>query len=159
MVRPKILFVVSAVCSLLAGVAQAAGDLVTKRSSRPFGETLERLEAAAKESGMVVFARLDHAAAAKAAGLQMPPETVMVIGNPKAGTPQMLEHPTLGIDLPLKMLVWQNQAGEVFVSYNTAAYLVATLARHGFDASSERIGTGAKATEMRLESIADAVVK
>jgi len=156
---PKILFAALAVFSLLAGVAQAAGDLVTKRSARPFDETLQRLEAAAKESGMVVFARLDHAAAAKAAGLQMPPETVMVIGNPKAGTPQMLEHPTLGIDLPLKMLVWQNQAGEVFVSYNAAAFLAATLARHGFDASSEKIGAGAKATETRLEAIADAAVK
>ena len=128
MPRPKILFAVSAVCSLLAGVAQAAGDLVTKRSARPFDETLQRLEAAAKESGMVVFARLDHAAAAKAAGLQMPPETVMVIGNPKAGTPLMLAAPSVAIDLPLKILVWQDAQGKVWVSYNSPAYLEE---RHG----------------------------
>lgn len=159
MTRFKILFIAAAVCSVLAGVAQAAGDLVTKRSSRPFDETLTRLEAAAKDGGMVVFARLDHAAAARAAGLQMPPETVIVIGNPKAGTPQMLQHPTLGIDLPLKMLVWQNEAGEVYVSYNDATFLKATLSRHGFDVSSEKVGAGAKATEAKLESIAAAAVK
>lgn len=159
MTRLKILLIVAAISPVLAGVAQAAGDLVTKRSSRPFDETLTRLEAAAKEGGLVVFARLDHAAAAKAAGLQMPPETVVVVGNPKAGTPQMLAHPTVGIDLPLKMLVWQNQAGEVYVSYNNAAFLKAMLSRHGFDASSEKIAAGTKAIETKLESIADAAVK
>jgi uncharacterized protein (DUF302 family) len=159
MFRTKTVHILVAAFSLLAGVAHAAGDLVTKRSSRPFGETLDRLEAAAKDNGLLVFARIDHAAAAKAAGLQMPPGTMLIVGNPKAGTPQMLEHPTLGIDLPLKMLVWQNQAGEVFVSYNAAAFLVSVLARHGLDASSEKVGAGAKATEMKLETIADAAVK
>src|SRR5438034_108293 len=127
-------------CGELGTKKGRAGQLVTNGSAGPCDETLRRLDAAATESGRVVVARLDHAAAANAAGLQMPPGTVMVIGNPNAGTPQMLEHPTLGIDLPLKMLVWQNQAGEVFVSYNAAAFLVATLARHGFDVSSEKIG-------------------
>ena len=159
MPRWKMRIIFAAAASLLAGSAWAGSDLVTKRSTRPFGETLDRLEAAARDNGLVVFARLDHAAAAKAAGLQMPPETVLVVGNPKAGTPQMLQHPTLGIDLPLKMLVWQNQAGEVFVSYNAAAFLTATLARHGFEASNEKVEAGAKATEAKLEAIAEVAVK
>lgn len=159
MSRWKTHIIFAAAASLFAGSAWAGDDLVTKRSSRPFGETLERLEAAAKDNGLVVFGRLDHAAAAKAAGLQMPPETVLVVGNPKAGTPQMLQYPTLGIDLPLKMLVWQNQAGEVFVSYNAATFLISTLVRHGFEVSNEKVAAGAKATEAKLEAVADTAVK
>ncbi len=139
--------------------AYAADDLVTKRSSHPFAVTLDRLEASAKENGLVVFTRIDHAAAAKAAGLSMPPTTVLVVGNPKAGTPQFLEHPTLAIDLPLKMLVWENQAAEVFVSYNSAAFTSATLNRHGFDAASEKLVNGAKATEAKLATIAETATR
>jgi uncharacterized protein (DUF302 family) len=124
-------------------VSQTASDLVTTKSSHPFPVTLERLETAAKKAGLVVFAHLDHAGAAKAAGLEMPPATVLVVGNPKAGTPQFLQHPTLAIDLPLKMLVWENQAGEVFVSYNAATFARAMLTRHGFDLSPALMeGTG-----------------
>lgn len=86
---------------------------MTKRSSHPFGVTLGRLEAAAKDNGLKVFTRLDHAAAAKSVGLEMPPATVLVVGNPKGGTQLFLEHPTLPIYLPLKMLVWENRAVEV----------------------------------------------
>lgn len=142
-----------------AGFAQAADNLVTKRSAHPFDVTLERLEAAARQNGLVVFTRVDHAAAAKAAGLQMPPTTVLVVGNPKGGTPQFLEHPTLAIDLPLKMLVWQNQAGEVSVSYNSAAFTTATLARHGFDAASKDLLNQAKGTEAKLAVVADEAIK
>lgn len=142
-----------------AGLAQAAENLVTKKSVHPFIQTLDRLESSAKANGLVVFTRIDHAAAAKAAGLQMPPATVLVVGNPKGGTPQFLEHPTLAIDLPLKMLVWQNEAGEVSVSYNTAAFTTATLARHGFDAMSEKLLNQAKAVEAKLATVADEAVK
>ncbi len=142
-----------------AGFAHAADDLVTKRSVHPFAQTLDRLEMAAKSNGLVVFTRIDHAAAAKAAGLDMPPATLLIVGNPKAGTPQFLEHPTLAIDLPLKMLVWQNKAGEVSVSYNNASFTSATLKRHGFDASSEKAVNGAKAVENKLAMIADEAVK
>ena len=123
---------------IFTGPAGAANDLVTKRSVHPFVETLDRLEAAAKQNGLTVFARLDHAASAKSAGLSMPPATVLVVGNPRGGTPLFLQHPTLAIDLPLKMLVWQNQTGEVYVSYNTAAFTTAMVARHGFDASDKK---------------------
>jgi len=143
----------------IIGLAQAANDLVTKQSSHPFDMTLERLEAAAKENGLTVFTRLDHAAAAKSVGLEMPPATVLVVGSPKGGTPLFLQHPTLGIDLPLKMLVWQDQAGKVFVSYNDATFLLAGFARHGFDAQSEKLKAGAKMLEDKLAASADAAIK
>jgi uncharacterized protein (DUF302 family) len=141
------------------GPVGAANDLVTKRSVHPFVETLDRLEAAARQNGLTVFARLDHAAAAKSAGLSMPPATVLVVGNPRGGTPLFLQHPTLAIDLPLKMLVWQNQTGEVYVTYNTAAFTTAMLARHGFDASDKKLIADADATEAKLRTVAEAAVE
>lgn len=136
--------------------ADAAEDLVTKHSMHPFTETLDRLEAAAKENGLIIFARLDHAAAAKSVGLTMPPATVLVVGNPRSGTPLFLQHPTMAIDLPLKMLVWQDRTGEVYVSYNTAAFFTAMLARHGFDTSNAGLIADAKAKE---ETVAEAATK
>jgi len=116
-------------------------------------------EAAARQNGLTVFARLDHAAAAKSAGLSMPPATVLVVGNPRGGTPLFLQHPTLAIDLPLKMLVWQNQTGEVYVTYNTAAFTTAMVARHGFDASDKKLIADADATEAKLRTVAEAAVE
>jgi uncharacterized protein (DUF302 family) len=74
--------------------------------------TLVKLESAIKSGGMKVFTRIDHAAAAKEFGLMMPPSTVVIFGNPKTGTPNFLKKPTLAIDLPLKILVWQDNAGK-----------------------------------------------
>jgi uncharacterized protein (DUF302 family) len=74
--------------------------------------TLVKLESAIKSGGMKVFTRIDHAAAAKEFGLMMPPSTVVIFGNPKNGTPNFLKKPTLAIDLPLKILVWQDNAGK-----------------------------------------------
>jgi uncharacterized protein (DUF302 family) len=141
------------------GLAGAGSVLVTKRSVHPFAETLDRLEAAARQNGLTVFTRLDHAAAAKSAGLTMPPATVLVVGNPRGGTPLFLQHPTLAIDLPLKMLVWQDQTGEVYVTYNTAVFTTAMLARHGFDASNKKLIADANATEAKLETVAEAAVE
>lgn len=139
--------------------ADAADDLITKHSTHPFAETLDRLEAAAKENGLIVFARLDHAAAAKSVGLTMPPATVLVVGNPRSGTPLFLQHPTMAIDLPLKMLVWHDGTGEVYVSYNTAAFITAMLARHGFDTSNKGLIADAKAIEAKEEAVAEAAAK
>ena len=139
-------------------MSQTPSDLVTTKSSYPFPATLERLEAAAKNAGLVVFAHLDHAGAAKAAGLEMPPATVLVVGNPKAGTPQFLQHPTLAIDLPLKMLVWENEEGEVFVSYNAASFARSMLERHGFDSSSPALIEGTGMLEQKQADITRAAV-
>jgi uncharacterized protein (DUF302 family) len=88
----------------------------------------------------------------------MPPATVLVVGNPKAGTPQFLQHPTLAIDLPLKMLVWQNQGGEVFVSYNAASFAQHTLQRHGFDALNPALIEGTRMLEQKQAEITRAAV-
>jgi uncharacterized protein (DUF302 family) len=141
------------------GLAQAANHLVTKQSSHPFEMTLDRLEESAKNSGLTVFGRIDHAAAAKAAGLEMPPATVLVVGSPQGGTPLFLQHPQLAIDLPLKMLVWQDQVGKVFVSYNDAAFMSALFARHGFDAKSDKLQAAAKGFEGKLAAATDATIK
>jgi uncharacterized protein (DUF302 family) len=83
----------------------AAQGLTTIRSSCGPKDTVNRLEAAVKAKGMTVFARIDHAAGAAAAGLALPPTEVLIFGNAKAGTPLMQSVQTIGIDLPLKALV------------------------------------------------------
>src|SRR5688572_26331473 len=120
--------------------ASAVDGLITKPSAYPTTETLDRLEAALKERGFVIFTRLDHAAAAEAVGLKMPRSTVVVFGNPRLGTPVFMRHPTLAIDLPLKALVWEDSSGKVSLSYNSAQYLLVTIyGRHGALTSSDAI--------------------
>lgn len=143
----------------MTGLVQTVRDLVTERSPHTFEVTLDRLEAAVGDNGLKVFTRIDHAAAAVGAGLKMPPATVLVVGSPQGGTPLFLQHPTLAIDLPLKILVWQDQAGQVHVSYNDAAYLSAVFARHGFDAQSEKLQAAARGLESRLATATAAAVK
>ncbi|HEX4349379.1 MAG TPA: DUF302 domain-containing protein [Verrucomicrobiae bacterium] len=107
-----------------AGVA----SLVCKGSVT---ETVDRLEALLKTKGMKIFARIDQAAEAKAAGLTMRPMVLLLFGNPKAGTPLMIQHPSIAIDLPLKALVWESVDGKTLLSYNSPEFL---QQRHGLDA-------------------------
>jgi len=94
--------------------------------------TLVKLERAIKSGGMRVFTRIDHAAAAKEFGLTMATSTLVIFGNPKNGSPNFLKKPTLAIDLPLKILVWQDDAGKTFITYNSASYVLGALfERHG----------------------------
>jgi uncharacterized protein (DUF302 family) len=108
--------------------AMAADGLTTVPSSQGPKDTMNRLEAEVKARGMTIFARIDHAAGAAAAGLSLPPTELLIFGNAKAGTPLMQSVQTIGIDLPLKALVWQDAAGDTFLSYNDPAWLVK---RHG----------------------------
>ena len=136
--------------------ASAVEGLITKPSRYPAGATLDRLEAALKERGFVIFTRLDHAAAAESFGLKMPKSTVVVFGNPRLGTPIFIKHPTLAIDLPLKALVWEDASGKVSLSYNSAQYLLVTIyGRHGAPSNSEAI----ERIEAALASATDAAVK
>jgi len=89
---------------------------VVKRSLYPFAETTSRLLAAVRDAGNTVFATIDHAAAARTAGLTLRPTTLIVFGNPKAGTALMQAVPLVGLDLPVKLLVWQD-ADAVSVAY------------------------------------------
>jgi uncharacterized protein (DUF302 family) len=85
-------------------------------------ETADRLSAALKNRGLEIMARIDHAAAAEKAGLSLRPTELFVFGNPKAGTLLMQKEQTLGIDLPLKVLVWEDESGKTWVSYNEPAW-------------------------------------
>ena|SRR5271165_86241 len=109
--------------------------LITKQSRYSVKETVERFETAVKAkeaNGFMVFTEIDHSAAAKRFGLEMLPRTVIVFGNPKFGTPVMQKTPLLAIDVPPKALVWQDDQGKVWLTYNSAEYLGTTIyARHG----------------------------
>ena len=91
-------------------------------------ETVGRLEALLPSKGMKFFARIDQAAEAKAAGLAMRPMVLLIFGNPQAGTPLMIAHPSIAMDLPLKALVWEAADGKVWLSYNSPEFL---QQRHG----------------------------
>jgi len=102
--------------------------LVTIRGAYTAKETMLRLEAAVRSKGMTVFAHIDHAAAASEAGLALRATELLIFGSPKGGTPLMQVAQTIGIDLPLKALVWQDADGSTWVSYNDPAWLAR---RHG----------------------------
>jgi uncharacterized protein (DUF302 family) len=92
-------------------------------------ETMDRLESLAKKRGLTVFARINFAKDAAAVGLTMQPTQLLILGSPLAGTPLMVAVPGTALDLPLKVLAWQDTANRCWVSYNTAEYL---QQRHGF---------------------------
>lgn len=98
--------------------------LISLRSSVGPQQTIDRLKAELAASGLTVFAEIDHAAGAAAVGLALGPTTVVIFGNAKGGTPLMQAAQTIGIDLPLKALVWQDAAGATWLSYNDPAWLV-----------------------------------
>ena len=98
--------------------------------------TKDRLAAAATARGAAVVARIDHAAAAAAVGLALPPTEVLVFGNPRAGTPLMQAAQTIGVDLPLRALVWRDASGMTFVGYNDPRWLAR---RHGAEVGNEPI--------------------
>ncbi|HTU52968.1 MAG TPA: DUF302 domain-containing protein [Acetobacteraceae bacterium] len=99
--------------------------LVSLRSTHDFATTLGRLLAALEAKGITVFARIDHAAGAAGVGLELRPTTLVLFGNPAAGTPLMQAAQTAGIDLPLKALVWQDADGTVHLTYNDPAWIAA----------------------------------
>ena len=101
----------------------AVQGLTTIRSNFGPQDTIDRLETAIKAKGMTVFARIDHAAGAAVVGLSLRPTEVVIFGNARGGTPLMQSVQTLGIDLPLKALVWQDASGSTWLSYNDPAWL------------------------------------
>jgi len=108
----------------------AADGLITLRSAFGPQETMTRLEAELRARGMMVFAHIDHAAGAAAVDLRLRPTDLLVFGNAKGGTPLMQALQTIGIDLPLKALVWQDAAGITWLSYNDPHWIAK---RHGVD--------------------------
>jgi len=108
--------------------------LITLASNHPVRETMDRLEAVLREKGITIFARIDHAAGAAAVDMPLRPTELMIFGNPKSGTPLMQSRQSIGIDLPLKMLGWQDAGGKAWLSYNDPAWLAR---RHGVGAEAE----------------------
>ena len=101
----------------------AVDGLITIKSSFGPEETMKRLEAEVTAKGLTIFAHVDHAAAAAAAGLPLRPTDLIIFGNARGGTPLMQQSQTSGIDLPLKALVWQDGAGDTWLSYNDPSWL------------------------------------
>ena len=110
----------------------AAEGLITIPSRYGPVETMNRLQAEAKGKGLTEFAHIDHAGGATAVGLGLNPTDLLIFGNAKGGTPLMQAVQTIGIDLPLKMLVWQDAGGQTWLSYNDPHWLAK---RHGIEAA------------------------
>ena len=106
----------------------ADNGIVSLASHHSVDETVERLKGILHAKGVMLFAIIDHSGEAEKAGMKMPPTKLLIFGNPKAGTPLMLAAPSSAIDLPLKILVREDGAGMVWISYNSPAYLAK---RHG----------------------------
>lgn len=114
-----------------AGLTSAADGMVALKSPHNVKDTMSRLEEAVKQRGLNVFARVDHAAGAAEVGKTLRPTEVLIFGNPQGGTPFMECEQTVGIDLPLKALVWEDAGAQVWVGYNDPGYLAQ---RHGVSA-------------------------
>ena len=102
--------------------------IIDTPSNHSVDETVEKLKSILRDKGTNLFALIDHSGEAEKAGMKMPPTKLLVFGNPKGGTPVMLAAPSIAIDLPLKVLVWEDSRGKTWLSYNSPEYL---KKRHG----------------------------
>ncbi len=109
--------------------ATTTKGIIARPSHHSVEETVERVKNILQSKGITLFALIDHSGEAKRVGMKMPPTRLLLFGNPKAGTPLMLAAPSSAIDLPLKLLIWEDADGKVWVSYNDPEYL---QERHGF---------------------------
>jgi uncharacterized protein (DUF302 family) len=121
--------------------------LVTIPSNYGPADTVNRLEAAVRAKGMTVFAHVDHAAGAAAVGMSLRPTDLLIFGNAKGGTPLMQFDQTIGIDLPLKALIWEDEAGKTWLSYNDPSWITK---RH-------ELGSEVEATDKALTAALKAV--
>jgi len=108
--------------------ATSANGIIDIPSRHSVQETVEKLKNILQTRGVALFALIDHSGEAEKVGLKMPATKLLIFGSPKAGTPLMLASPRIAIDLPLKILIWEDSGGKVWVSYNSPAYL---QERHG----------------------------
>lgn len=108
--------------------ATVGNGIIDTLSHHSVDETVERLKGILQAKGVALFALVDHSGEAAKVGMKMRPTKLLIFGNPKAGTPLMLASPSIAIDLPLKVLVWEDSEGKVWTSYNSPTYL---QERHG----------------------------
>ncbi len=106
----------------------ADSGIIDTPSNHSVDETVEKLKGILRDKGITLFALVDHSGEAEKAGMKMPPTKLFIFGNPKGGTPVMLASPSIAIDLPLKVLVWEDSRGKTWLSYNSPEYL---KKRHG----------------------------
>ena len=109
--------------------------IISVRSRYAVRETIDRLAAAVEAAGLTVFGRIDHGANAAEVGMPLRPTELLLFGHPRGGTPLMQEQQTVGIDLPLKALAWEDEAGQVWLTYNDTEWLAR---RHGLGSTSVR---------------------
>jgi uncharacterized protein (DUF302 family) len=102
--------------------------IINTPGNHSFDQTVERLKEILQAKGVNLFAVVDHSGEAEKAGMKMPPTKLLIFGSPKGGTPVMLAAPSIAIDLPLKILIWEDGQGKVWISYNSPEYL---KKRHG----------------------------
>ena len=107
---------------------QVGDGIVNTQSRHSVQEAVDKLKTALRAKGATLFAVVDHDGEAQKVGMKMPPTKLLIFGSPKAGTPLMLAAPSVAIDLPLKILIWEDRQGRAWVSYNSPAYL---RERHG----------------------------
>ena len=136
----------------IVSTAAAGNGLISVKSSHDVTVTADRLENVLNQKGMTVFIRINHAAGAQKVGKKLRPTELIVFGNPKVGTPLMQCSQSVGIDLPQKALIWQDDQGQVWLSYNDPNYLAQ---RHGITECAEVI----KKVEKALNNFAKAATK
>lgn len=118
--------------TVITSDTNADKGMVDVASNHSVEETVQKIKSILQSKGITLFALVDHSGEAEKVGLEMRPTKLLIFGSPKAGTPLMLAAPRVAIDLPLKILVWEDQYAKVWVTYNSPEYL---LQRHGLPAN------------------------
>jgi uncharacterized protein (DUF302 family) len=131
----------------------ADADLVTLPSAHSASETVERLKALLSQKQIPVFADIDHAAGAQKVGLSLRPTHLLIFGNAQAGTPLMQTVQTIGLDLPLRILIWEDEAGKVWLTYHRPEALAQRHSVHGRDEAVKALGAGLTALARAAASL------
>ncbi len=137
----KTITALTMVTMLCVSVSHAADGLVRVKSAHDVATTAERLSTILTERGMNIIARVQHSEAAKNAQLELRPTELLIFGNPKVGTPLMQCGQAVGIDLPQKALIWEDEAGGVWLAYNDTEYLKGRHSLEGCDAVLGKVST------------------
>ena len=132
MATPRLVGLAYVLASLLPVPAVGDSGVISKSSTHSVLETVERYESALRAEGFFVFTELDHSAAAARYGIELRPRVVVLFGRPKTGTANLKQAPTLAIDAPFKALIWQDDDGKVWLTYNSSEYVAQHIfPRHG----------------------------
>jgi uncharacterized protein (DUF302 family) len=132
--KMRLLQAISATIFILSACQSYAAELIRKQSPHTVSVTIDRLAAAVEGAGATVFARVDHAAGASSVGMELRPTQLLIFGNPKLGTPALQAGQTAGLDLPLRVVAYKDDSGQVFLAYHSPSILAAD---HGIPADAE----------------------